>query len=355
MNDPQVSIIIPTFRRPALLKRALKSALEQTYSNCKVQIYDNASGDETAEVVAEFAKNDPRVSYHCHAENIGMLGNYQYAFSKIDTPYFSFLSDDDILFPWYLETVLEGFKQYPEAAFSASSALIISNDAQVQAVPLSRWSREGVYNPPSGFLEMIEKYPIPTCILFSQKVLEDAKKIDTQNAILWDCDFLLRLSSHFSFFISKKPCGILVSHDESFAASANLNSWMNGYSRLIQRIEELSLISQETRITATVALTKRYLQIMGWLCSSCLLHPDSAALTNIEEHLKRMPKVPSKIRWMFIFAKMSCMLGGMQKIAIFMRRWKRKLSQFRKQNHVSSLQTQYGQYAVWLKQIENER
>jgi glycosyltransferase involved in cell wall biosynthesis len=35
-------------------------------------IYDNASGDETAEVVSEFAKKDARVKYHCHPENIGM-------------------------------------------------------------------------------------------------------------------------------------------------------------------------------------------------------------------------------------------------------------------------------------------
>jgi glycosyltransferase involved in cell wall biosynthesis len=67
---PLITTIIPTCRRPHLLRRAIKSVLNQTYPHFQVCVYDNASGDETAEVVSEFAKKDPRIKYHCHSENI---------------------------------------------------------------------------------------------------------------------------------------------------------------------------------------------------------------------------------------------------------------------------------------------
>ncbi|RKX41747.1 MAG: glycosyltransferase family 2 protein, partial [Thermotogae bacterium] len=66
ISKPLITTIIPTYRRPKLLQRAIKSVLNQTYPHFQVCVYDNASGDETAEVVAEFAKKDPRVKYYCH-------------------------------------------------------------------------------------------------------------------------------------------------------------------------------------------------------------------------------------------------------------------------------------------------
>ena len=73
MAKPLITTIIPTYRRPKLLRRAIMSVLNQTSPHFQICVYDNASGDETAAVVAEFSKNDPRVKYHCHTENIGAI------------------------------------------------------------------------------------------------------------------------------------------------------------------------------------------------------------------------------------------------------------------------------------------
>jgi glycosyltransferase involved in cell wall biosynthesis len=97
-SKPLITTIIPTYRRPKLLRRAIKSVLNQTYPHFQVCVYDNASWDETADVVAEIAKKDARVKYHCHAENIGAIRNFNYGMVHVNTPFFSFLSDDDILF-----------------------------------------------------------------------------------------------------------------------------------------------------------------------------------------------------------------------------------------------------------------
>src|ERR1039457_3092631 len=94
-----VTAVIPTYRRPHLLKRAIQSVLAQTHLDLRVRVYDNASGDETADVVRRFADTDARVSYFAHAANIGATRNFEYGIRDVATPFFSCLSDDDVLFP----------------------------------------------------------------------------------------------------------------------------------------------------------------------------------------------------------------------------------------------------------------
>lgn len=48
VTEPIITAVIPTYRRPRLLRRAIKSVLAQTYPHFQVCVYDNASGDETS-------------------------------------------------------------------------------------------------------------------------------------------------------------------------------------------------------------------------------------------------------------------------------------------------------------------
>ena len=113
--SPLITTIIPTYRRPRLLERAIRSVLRQTYPNFEVHVYDNASGDKTRQIVNELSLQDSRVKYYCHEKNIGAGNNFQYALSKVDTRYFSFLSDDDYLLPDFYKATLSEFEKYPSA------------------------------------------------------------------------------------------------------------------------------------------------------------------------------------------------------------------------------------------------
>ena len=113
VRDAQTTVLIPTHRRPALLSRAIKSALAQTHAGVRVRVYDNASGDETAAIVAQLAVQDPRLSYLCHDRNLGSFANYRFAMEHVETPYFSVLADDDLLLPDFHRLALETLKSQP--------------------------------------------------------------------------------------------------------------------------------------------------------------------------------------------------------------------------------------------------
>lgn len=93
----KVSIIIPTYNRADYLRQTIESALAQDYEDLEVIVADNASTDETNNIVNAY-RSDRRFHYFRNDENIGMVKNWQKAvFEYSNGDYFLILSDDDYL------------------------------------------------------------------------------------------------------------------------------------------------------------------------------------------------------------------------------------------------------------------
>ena len=63
MNMPKISILIPTYNRAAFLRNALDSIVAQNARDIECVISDNASSDDTAEIVKSFQKNHAYIKY----------------------------------------------------------------------------------------------------------------------------------------------------------------------------------------------------------------------------------------------------------------------------------------------------
>ena len=131
--DNKVTALIVTYRRPEFLRRAILSVLGQTYSNLQLKIFDDASDDETKNVVNSFIKDDERIKYHCHQNNIGRLSNFRYAFESVDTPYFSILSDDDCLSVNLYEDAVEILDNNPDVMFVILNTLMIDDRSNLKS------------------------------------------------------------------------------------------------------------------------------------------------------------------------------------------------------------------------------
>ncbi len=77
-----------------MLKGAIESALTQDYQNLEVVISDNASTDDTPQIVKEF--NDPRIKYFRNSVNIGAFLNFRkLVYERAKGEYAILLGDDD--------------------------------------------------------------------------------------------------------------------------------------------------------------------------------------------------------------------------------------------------------------------
>lgn len=98
-----ISVVIPTYNRAKLIRRAIVSVLEQTYTDLELIVVDDGSLDNTADVIG--AINDPRVKYiwqqnsgACVARNKGII--------KASGEYIAFHDSDDV---WHKDKLEKQF------------------------------------------------------------------------------------------------------------------------------------------------------------------------------------------------------------------------------------------------------
>ncbi|MBF0557328.1 MAG: glycosyltransferase [Nitrospirae bacterium] len=106
---PLFSVIIPTFNRADLLRRAVDSVLAQTFGNFEVIVIDNHSSDHTAEILASY--KDDRVSWHAIRNNGIIAASRNLGIRKAAGEWISFLDSDDWWHPAKLETVCNYLEQ----------------------------------------------------------------------------------------------------------------------------------------------------------------------------------------------------------------------------------------------------
>jgi hypothetical protein len=103
MSDFQsglVHIRTPTYKRPAALRRALQSMIDQTWSNWVCDVYDDDPARSGAAVVAALA--DPRIRYTPNTPQLFASRNIDHCFTA-DNPhsaeYFCVVEDDNFILP----------------------------------------------------------------------------------------------------------------------------------------------------------------------------------------------------------------------------------------------------------------
>lgn len=152
---PRVSIIIPTFRRPALLERAIASAFAQTYDGpYEVVVVDN---DPTSEPHvagwAGFTDNPDRAfRYFVNAENVGMFGNWNRGLSLARGEWVTILCDDDELDPEFLRRMTGYLSEHPECGGLFCQKRILDSRTEQVLDGLKSYRRVGLVH---GILDII--------------------------------------------------------------------------------------------------------------------------------------------------------------------------------------------------------
>ena len=96
-----VSVVIPTYQRPTLVRKALTSVLQQTYQNLEVIVVEDGSDSSLATDLGEL--RDARVSYHRHGQRQGLSAARNTGARLARGAYVAFLDDDDEWLPSKLE------------------------------------------------------------------------------------------------------------------------------------------------------------------------------------------------------------------------------------------------------------
>jgi hypothetical protein len=214
-TEPLITTVIPTYRRPHMLRRAILSVLDQTYPNFKICIYDNASNDETAEVVGALAARDSRIRYHCHATDIGAQENFIFGLSQVETPFLHLISDDDYLLPGFFAQAICALQKNPDAAFFSGGMLSADPDGRVRGFLRYGSDTDQAYRPPELFNLLAPYTRTWTSALFRRTSLESLGGLKKETGYSFSIDLILRFATRFEAVLSDTPCAVFTVHSGS--------------------------------------------------------------------------------------------------------------------------------------------
>lgn len=146
-NAPLVCICVPTYNAASTVRETLASILAQSYPNLVVHISDNASTDDTLNIVESIS--DPRIHIHRHTENIGGEGNFNRCIQLAEGKYTAIFHADDVYEPEMVAKQVAFLEAHPTAgAVFTEASLIDDMGARIGEIRLPQGleSRDGLYD-----------------------------------------------------------------------------------------------------------------------------------------------------------------------------------------------------------------
>ncbi len=131
------SIIIATFNGSKYIDEAIRSALSQKGVELEVIIVEDASTDQTPEIIGRYAcpqgfDFDPRVRIVRHSTNRGIEGSYRDGVINTAAPFFKLLDHDDVLPSAYVMAMQKAvLDRNPGMAFVAGQTNYMDADGRV--------------------------------------------------------------------------------------------------------------------------------------------------------------------------------------------------------------------------------
>lgn len=146
---PLISIIMPAHNCERFIHLAIRSVLEQTYKNLELIIIDDASTDDTADIIKSFP--DPRIRYQ-KMDRIGLPSGVRNVGLEICRGEFiGFLDADDELRPDGIELLYRTLSENPQWIAAEGFSFHINEQSEILEGELISES-PGQYKIPDSFL-----------------------------------------------------------------------------------------------------------------------------------------------------------------------------------------------------------
>lgn len=131
--SPLVSIIMATRNRAYMLDRAMRSVASQSFSDWEFLVVDDASEDETPQVLGRWSKNDARIKILRNEANRGLAASHNRALREASGIYVAVLDDDD----WWadmnkLSRQVQFLSRNPRYSAVGGGIIVVNSDGDIQ-------------------------------------------------------------------------------------------------------------------------------------------------------------------------------------------------------------------------------
>ena len=196
MTEPSIAVIIPTYNRCHLLRRALTSVLQQTYKATEICVVDDGSDDATAVMLAE---EFPEVKLVQQA-NRGVSAARNAGVRATQSSWLAFLDSDDEWFPDKLEQQVTGWQNNQEYRF------VHCNEVWIRRGHRVKQKRKHTKAGGDIFKQCLPHCAVsPSAVLLQRSLLAEVGGFDELLPACEDYDLWLRICAHYPVLFIEEP------------------------------------------------------------------------------------------------------------------------------------------------------
>lgn len=191
-SRPRVSLIMPGYNGMPYLPFALDSILAQSMPDFELIFVDDASTDQTVEVVADYAARDNRIRLLINQQNSGIAVTLNVGLGAARGELIAIMDDDDISLPERFQRQVDFLEAHSDHVLVGTYYEMIDVNGRVQKTiksPIESWELE-------WFAHFWNPVGHPTAMFRASVVRERDLLYNTNHRTATDVDFLVRLLEH---------------------------------------------------------------------------------------------------------------------------------------------------------------
>ncbi len=196
----EISVIMSVYNDGPYLAEAIESILNQTYSNFEFLLMDDASQDNSLDIIKNYAEQDARICYFQRLENQGLTKNLNYLLDEAKGTYIARMDGNDISCPERLEVQLAAI-QKTDADISWTNVVFIDE----QGKEICRRYQPSLQKTLRA-LKRKRNYIVHPSSMYKRNAVIDIDKYDESHRTGQDGDLWFRMLEHnYRFCLVDRP------------------------------------------------------------------------------------------------------------------------------------------------------
>lgn len=209
-DGPLVSVVIPAYNYGCYLGQAVRSVLDQGIDDIEVLVLDNASTDDTAQVMAAFSA-EPRVRYMRNRRNIGAGNSSQNGFWVAKGTYLVLFMADDFMNPGHLQRLLPILQGNPAHALGYSPISWVNEQGEPLSGPRHPGHRDADYaggRHELADLLVYDSYITPSAAIIRRDAFFEVWRRDVRIRGAGDWLLMVQLAERYPDFVFTTVPGV---------------------------------------------------------------------------------------------------------------------------------------------------
>lgn len=230
---PKISVCIPTYNRATYLRAALNSVFEQSMQDFEVIVYDDASFDDTVDVIKDFP--DQRLRYFRQSHNVGIAQNRNSCLSEVRGDYIAWLDSDDLYLPEMLSRQAAVLDKHPNVGLVHGAFHVIDGEGK----PLPSWPRpfekDTIEESVDAFRELaLCNYINSSTVMVRRGAYDSAGRYSVELAnFCEDLEMWLRIGLHYDIAFTARPVAACRWHNDRATTTASRQQSCTRFERLV--------------------------------------------------------------------------------------------------------------------------